>query len=123
MGYFHKDTELLSSTAYPTANHYFPSVFRLKLELNQWLSSEDELVKKMVANILAKFDKYWSDVHDIMSLAIVLDPRYKLMLLTFYFNKMYGSKAHKEIDKVKNLLFELFAEYDKENIDGEFIYS
>ena len=45
------------------------------------------------------------------------------MLLTFYFNKMYGSKANKEIDKVKNLLFELFVEYDKENIDGEFIYS
>ena len=95
----------------------------MKLELNQWLSSEDELVKKMVANILAKFDKYWSDVHDIMSLAIVLDPRYKLVLLTFYFNKMYGNKANEEIDKVKNLLFELFVEYDKENIDGEFIYS
>ncbi|XP_065634594.1 zinc finger BED domain-containing protein RICESLEEPER 3-like [Quercus suber] len=53
LGYFHKVTELLSGTAYPTANHYFPSVFRLKLELNQWLSSEDELVKKMVAKIAA----------------------------------------------------------------------
>ncbi|XP_030969800.1 zinc finger BED domain-containing protein RICESLEEPER 2-like [Quercus lobata] len=123
LGYFHKVTELLSGTAYPTANHYFPSVFRLKLELNQWLSSEDELVKKIAAKMLAKFDKYWSDVHDIMSLAIVLDPRYKLMLLTFYFNKMYGSKANEEIDKVKNLLFELFAEYDLENIDRGVIYS
>ncbi|KAL4653543.1 hypothetical protein ACB092_01G311300 [Castanea dentata] len=123
LGYFHKVTELLSGTAYPTANHYFPSVFRLKIELNQWLSSEDELVKKMATKMLAKFDKYWSDVHDIMSLAIVLDPRYKLMLLTFYFNKMYGSKANEEIDKVKNLLFELFAEYDIENIDRAVIFS
>ena len=122
-GYFHKVTELLSGTAYPTANHYFPSVFRLKMELNQWLSSEDELVKKMAAKMLAKFDKYWSDVHDIMSLAIVLDPRYKLMLLTFYFNKMYGSKANEKIDKVKNLLFELFTEYVIENIDRGVIYS
>ena len=40
------------------------------------------------------------------------------MLLTFYFNKMYGSSmANKEIDKVNNLLFELFVEYDIENID------
>ena len=77
----------------------------------------------MVAKMLAKFDKYQSKVHDILSLAIVSDPRYKLMLLTFYFNKMYGNKANEEIDKVKNLLFELFVEYDKENIDGEFIYS
>ncbi|KAL0008664.1 hypothetical protein SO802_010166 [Lithocarpus litseifolius] len=108
LGYFHKVTELLSDTAYPTANTYFPSVFQLKMELNQWLSSEDELVKKMAAKMLAKFDKYWSDVHDIVSLAIVLDPRYKLMLLTFYFNKMYGGKANEEIDKVKNLLFSYF---------------
>ncbi|KAK9992708.1 hypothetical protein SO802_027693 [Lithocarpus litseifolius] len=99
LGYFHKVTELLSGTAYPTTNHYFPSVFQLKMELNQWLSSEDELVKKMAAKMLTKFDKYWSDVHDIMSLTIVLDPRYKLMLLTFFFNKMYGSKANEEIDK------------------------
>ncbi|KAL4651936.1 hypothetical protein ACB092_01G196900, partial [Castanea dentata] len=113
LGYFHKITELLSGTTYPTTNHYFPL----------WLSSEDELVKKMAANMLAKFDKYWSDVHDIMSLAIVLNPRYKLMLLTFYFNKMYSSKANKEIDKVKNLLFELFAEYDIENIDRGVIFS
>nr|XP_023922906.1 zinc finger BED domain-containing protein RICESLEEPER 2-like [Quercus suber] len=123
LGYFHKVIELLSGIACPTANHYFPLVFQLKLELNQWLSSEDELVKKMAAKMLAKFDKYWSDVHDIMSLAIVLDPRYKLMLLTFYFNKMYGSNANEEIDKIKNLLFELFAEYDLENIDRGVIYS
>ena len=46
------------------------------------------------------------------------------MLLTFYFNKMYGSsKANKEIDKVNNLLFELFVEYDIENIDRGVIYS
>ena len=67
--------------------------------------------------MLAKFDKYQSKVHDILSLAIVPDPRYKLMLLTFYFNKMYNNKANEEIEKVKNLIFELFMEYDIENID------
>ena len=101
LGYFHKVTELLSGTAYPTANHYFPSVFRLKMELNQWLSSEDELVKKMAAKMLAKFDKYWSVVHDIMTLAIVLDLRYKLMLLTSYFNEMYGSKANEKLTRLR----------------------
>ena len=45
------------------------------------------------------------------------------MLLTFYFNKMYGDKANEETDKVKNLLFELFAEYVIENIDRGVIYS
>ena len=117
LGYFHRVIELLSGIAYPTANHYFPSVFQLKMELSQWLSSEDELVKKMAIKMLAKFDKYQSKVHDILSLAIVPDPRYKLMLLTFYFNKMYNNKANEEIEKVENLIFELFVEYDIENID------
>ena len=67
--------------------------------------------------MLAKFNKYQSKVHDILSLAIVSDPRYKLMLLTFYFNKMYNNKANEEIEKVENLIFELFVEYDIENID------
>ena len=67
--------------------------------------------------MLAKFDKYQSKVHDILSLAIVSDPRYKLMLLTFYFNKMYNNKANEEIEKFENLIFELFVEYDIENID------
>ena len=77
----------------------------------------------MVAKMLAKFDKYWSKVHDILSLAIISDPRYKLMLLTFYFNKMYDNKANEEIEKVENLIFELFVEYNIENIDKWVIYS
>jgi len=76
----------------------------LKIKLSEWLTSEDELVKKMVAKMLAKFDKYWSKVHDILSLVIVSDPRYKLMLLTFYFNKMYDNKANEEIEKIENLI-------------------
>ena len=71
------------------------------MELSQWLSSEDELVKKMAAKMLAKFDKYWSVVHDIMTLAIVLDLRYKLMLLTSYFNEMYGSKANEKLTRLR----------------------
>ena len=34
LGYFHKVIELLSGTAYPITNHYFPSIFWLKMELS-----------------------------------------------------------------------------------------
>ena len=30
---------------------------------------------------------------------------------------MYNNKANEEIEKVENLIFELFVEYDIENID------
>uniref|UniRef100_A0A7N2QYP0 BED-type domain-containing protein n=1 Tax=Quercus lobata TaxID=97700 RepID=A0A7N2QYP0_QUELO len=71
-----------------------------------------------VAQIVCEKLGYFLKVTELLP-----DPIYKLMLLTFYFNKMYGSKANEEIDKVKNLLFELFAEYDLENIDRGVIYS
>lgn len=37
--------------------------------------------------MMTKFDKYWSDVHGIMGVAIVLDPRYKVVLLEFIFKR------------------------------------
>ena len=55
----------------------------------------------MAAKMLAKFDKYWSVVHDIMTLAIVLDLRYKLMLSTSYFNEMYGSRANEKLTRLR----------------------
>lgn len=36
-----------------------------------------------------------------MSLTIVLHLTHKLMLLTFYFDKIYGYKANNEIDRRK----------------------
>lgn len=39
--------------------------------------------------MLQKFDKYWSVTHDIMGIASVLDPRYKMELLEYYYEKLY----------------------------------
>jgi len=43
----------------------------------------------MAAKMVAKFDKYWSGIHGIVGVAAVLDPRYKMTVLEFYFDKLF----------------------------------
>ncbi|CAI9288955.1 unnamed protein product [Lactuca saligna] len=48
-------------------------------------------------------------------LAIVLDPRYKLKLINYFFPKLYGNEARGEIMQVRNIITELFEEYKKKH--------
>ena len=44
---FYNVTKLFSGTTYPTANEYFPILSELKMELNEWIVSPNELNKLM----------------------------------------------------------------------------
>jgi len=43
----------------------------------------------MAEKMLTKFDKYWDVIHDIMGVVTALDPRYKMELLQYYYDKLY----------------------------------
>jgi hypothetical protein len=86
---FFRVTELFSSTKYPATNLCFPNLCEIRLQLRGWLSSTDLVVKSMAAKMVAKFDKYWSGIHGIVGVAAVLDPRYKMTVLEFYFDKVF----------------------------------
>ena len=48
-----------------------------------------------------------------MRIASVLDPRYKLRILEYYYEKMYGGvEALNEVTRIKELCFELVGEYE-----------
>jgi len=78
---FNSITEVFSGTKYPAANEYFPKICDIKEAILMWIESSNELIKKMAKNMLVKFDKYWSVIHEIMGVTAVLDPRYKPDLL------------------------------------------
>lgn len=61
--------------------------------------------------MIEKFDKYWTVIHGVVGVAAVLDPRYKMTVLEFYFEKLYGDKASEEIEKVRKLCYDLLSEY------------
>ncbi|KAL8469584.1 hypothetical protein ACS0TY_032433 [Phlomoides rotata] len=59
----------------------------------------------MPMRMLDKFEKYWFQINGIMGVATVLDPRYKLRLLHFYFPLIYtnGEDAKKGIERIQEI--------------------
>lgn len=108
---FNRVTEMFSGTQYPTTNIFFPLVCEIKLSLKQWETCSIEAIRNMASKMNVKFEKYWSVIHGIMGIAIVLDPRYKLKLLEFFFPLLYGNASSIEINKIKKLCFSLFEDY------------
>jgi hypothetical protein len=74
-------------------------------------------VEEMSANMVAKFDKYWSDIQGLMGIATLLDPRFKTVVLLLCFEDLLGTTGQECEDKVidvKNLLADLMREYHEE---------
>ena len=78
----------------------------IKQALYDWLICSNEVVSTMASSMLEKFDKYWSGCHIVMVVAVVLDPRYKIKILEFYFPIMYGFKALSEIGKIHQICYD-----------------
>ncbi|CAN1241880.1 Putative AC transposase, partial [Linum perenne] len=82
---FYDITELFSGSKYPTTNLFFENICDIKVGINEWLVDEDPFISNMASNMLFKFDKYWSSIHDVLAVAAVFGPRFKLTLLNLYF--------------------------------------
>lgn len=109
---FNNVTEIFSGTKYPTANLYFSKICEIRMALRQWLIGGHPYVEVMAEKMLEKFNKYWSQIHGIMGVATVLDPRYKLKLLDYYLPPLYCAEEAKiEVERIRELCFNLVAEY------------
>ncbi|GAB2216943.1 hypothetical protein Droror1_Dr00000094, partial [Drosera rotundifolia] len=61
-----------------------------------------------------KFKKYWEDYSMILSVATVLDPRYKLEVIEFSYEKMHDgnrSLISIAVEHVRSALKRLYEEY------------
>ena len=116
---FYNITKLFSGQNYPTANTFFIKVCEIKQALYDWLICSNEVVSTMASSMLEKFDKYWSGCHIVMAVAAVLDPRYKIKILEFYFPIMYGSEALSEIGKIRQICYDFLSEYQSNSKIGE----
>ncbi|XP_075520592.1 zinc finger BED domain-containing protein RICESLEEPER 2-like isoform X3 [Primulina tabacum] len=107
---FYETTTLFSEVKYPTANLYFPRVFTVQLTLSQALQSSDDFMRSMANRMFQKFDKYWKDYNILLSIAVIVDPRFKKQFVEFCYNKLYGHGSN-ELSLVKSKLVSLFEEY------------
>ena len=100
-----------SGSNFPTANVFFPDICNLRLKMRQWEVSEYDFIREMAIPVKAKFEKYWEECSLVLAIAVVLDPRFKLALVEYYYNELYGECGERYVDRVRNAIADLFVEY------------
>ncbi|TVU46145.1 hypothetical protein EJB05_05663, partial [Eragrostis curvula] len=109
---FYELTELFSGTKYVTANLFFPKVCEIKLKINSWGHDEDKIIRDMSAAMIEKYDKYWADIHGLMAIAVILDPRLKMTMLHACYIALFGEEsAGKYVTEAHELLTKLMKHY------------
>ncbi|KAK2655675.1 hypothetical protein Ddye_008727 [Dipteronia dyeriana] len=100
-----------------TSNIYFKSLCTIRNQLISLSTEIDPLVSKIAVSMKQKFDKYWKGLeqtNNLLILAVVLDPRYKLGYVKFRFDSIYGvEESQSMIFKLKGVLLDLYDWYDR----------
>jgi len=118
---FYQLTELFSGTKYVTANIFFPKVCEIKLKINSWKEDENEIIRNMSTAMIEKYDKYWYDIQGLMAVAVILDPRLKMIMLQACYMALLGQEeADRYCQKSYELLTQLMDEYQVQ-IDQEVV--
>jgi hypothetical protein len=106
-------TTAFSGSVYPTANVFYPYLLKVKLALLNAKNFEDPYLKKMGAAMLGKLNKYWEEKNNVMVIATILDPRFKMRYIEFYFKMLYdSSRCQQEVADIKIELEELYKKHE-----------
>lgn len=108
---FYDVAEFFSGTRYPTANSFFAQICKIKFALSKWDSCENVVMQNMASKMAEKYDKYWENIHGILGVATVLDPRYKMSLIEFYFSRIFVIDSNLKIEAIRKLCYDLLTEY------------
>ncbi|XP_028194155.1 zinc finger BED domain-containing protein RICESLEEPER 3-like [Glycine soja] len=78
------------------------------------------MIQQMAKNMMIKFDKYWGVIHNVMGVATVLDPRYKMELLEYYYEKLYEHDSFTQVRGIQQLCYDLVSDYQMKMNKGSF---
>ncbi|XP_042030043.1 zinc finger BED domain-containing protein RICESLEEPER 2-like [Salvia splendens] len=115
---FYDITTLISGSSYPTSNLYFMEVWNIARLLEKNSRSHDEVVKSMSLKMLSKFEKYWEEYSDILSMGAVFDPRMKLKLVEYCYSTLDPLSSEDKVYRLKMKLYILYDEYKKKSDDA-----
>lgn len=107
----HDSADIIMKAREPTANIFFQEAWKIELELANAIANEDTTLNTVTREIHEKFDKYWKDCSLVLSIAVVMDPRFKMKLVEFNFSKIYGADAARYVKVVNDGIHELYLEY------------
>nr|KAJ0222546.1 hypothetical protein LSAT_V11C200051160 [Lactuca sativa] len=70
--------------------------------LMKWdISSFIEIIE-LSETMIKKFDEYWKECHGVLAMATILDPRFKMKVLEYFFPIIYS--VDNAIDKIQNCI-------------------
>ncbi|KAL6579209.1 hypothetical protein OROMI_009425 [Orobanche minor] len=111
---FWESTHVMSGSDYPTANLYLVEVCKIKELLDNKATDPDQFIVRVVANMKLKFDKYWGECNLLMSIAAILDPRLKMLVIEHCFPRICRPhEVEPNIREVRVALYSLYGEYEK----------
>ncbi|XP_039029285.1 zinc finger BED domain-containing protein RICESLEEPER 1-like [Hibiscus syriacus] len=103
---------LETAVEYKNVFHRFPDLDPdLALSDEEWERSSDGFLCSLATKMKAKFDKYWSKCSLALAVAAILDPRFKMKLVEYYYSQIYGSTALERIKEASDGIKELFNAY------------
>ncbi|XP_024026800.1 zinc finger BED domain-containing protein RICESLEEPER 2-like [Morus notabilis] len=116
---FYDITLKFSATLNVTSNSYFHELCEMQKQLSELRKQDDSMLSSMAVSMKKKYDKYWGNVENInylLSVAVVLDPRYKMDYLTYCFSIVYDSCTSETLTKnVKDTMYRLHDVYSGDN--------
>ncbi|OMO86928.1 hypothetical protein CCACVL1_09377 [Corchorus capsularis] len=78
---FNEVTNIISGFEYPTSNLFLPELWVIKELIEEKCFSQVPWIEAMAEKMALKFDKYWGDCNLLISIAVVLDLRNKMVLI------------------------------------------
>ena len=65
----------------------------------------------MVSPMEEKILKYWKKCSLVLAIVVVLDPRFKMNLVNYYYEQIYGSETGHYIERIHNAFVDMYLEY------------
>ncbi|CAN0908225.1 Zinc finger BED domain-containing protein RICESLEEPER 1 [Linum grandiflorum] len=96
-------------------SNFFPKVCELRLRLLEWLGDPNPMIVSMAGKMWNKFAKYWDDIHLLLVVTVVLDPRYKLDLVEYYAARFGIDSTDLVAERVKSVVADLVMEYQRKS--------
>ena len=106
--------EKFSEAKIPTSNLYFNDICAFHVLLKNWKASTLPVFATMASQILEKFEDYWRPTLLVMAIASILDPRYKMKSIEYFFKTIYDD-ADAKIEEIRKYLKELYDQYVKQS--------
>jgi hypothetical protein len=92
---------------------FYPHIVNVKIALKEACRSTNPALKTMREALLDKFNKYWEEPNNVMVIATIRDPRYKLKYIKWGFRRIYSEeKATSEYNLIETELAKLYENYD-----------